>query len=118
MISRIKKSVILDFFLKNKRCVDRSLILKVFEHICEFEKAEFEFNDEIQKKIKSTLNFLFKKWKVILRRKTAQKKFVLLCCEQFVEFNVRLKDNKIPISMEIDSQPLEDLFTLLNIYSI
>ncbi len=111
MFSRIKKSEILDLLIQNKRCVSGKLIFKVFKYICDFEKAEFEFNQEIKNKIKSTLDFLCKKWKMILKKQTAQKKFILLCNEQFVKFKVNFKNQ----TMELESEPLENLFNILNI---
>ncbi len=91
--------------------MNRILIFKVFNYICEYENVELEFDETLRKKIKSTLETLYKKWKTIKERKTAKKKFISSCRDEFVEFKVTLKDQ----TMEIDSAHLENLFDSLNI---
>lgn len=114
MYLKLSKLKIMEFLLENKRCISRSVIFKIFRFMCQLEGLDFEFTNEIRNKIKYTLNYLEKKWKLILRRQTAKKKFLLKLSDQTVEFKVEIK-NQANLEMDIDSETIEGVFKNLHI---
>ena len=114
MYLKLSKLKIMEFLLENKRCISRSVIFKIFKFMCQLEGLDFEFTNEIRNKIKYTLNYLEKKWKLILRRQTAKKNFLSKLSDQMVEFKVEIK-NQANLEMDIDSETIEDVFKNLHI---
>ena len=114
MYSIIPKIKILEFLLENKRCVSRNLIFKVYNFLCKHEGVQLEYTEILRNKIRYTLNYLEKRWKLISRRKTAKNKFLNLCSKQRVEFLVEIKD-QTNRKMDIDPKPIEVIFSSLQI---
>lgn len=71
--------------LSTYKCVNQQLIFKVFEDICKQEETNFDFTNQIQKKIRSALTYLNAKWKIIGRKRIASKKYIEELSKTFYE---------------------------------
>ena len=112
MICRYSKLKMHQFLSTNGYCVNPYLIFKVFQHMCKQEKAHFDFNYLIQKKIKSSLTYLQARWKIVGRKRIASIKYIENLSIENSEFELFLKqDNYI----YIDPKPLHSVFEELKI---